>query len=422
MATTSLSPQNRRSAAGFDADNVRSLFPLLQQEANGFPLIYLDSAATSQKPQVVLDAMQRFYAEDNANVHRGLYELSRRATDAFEAARITAARFVNAREPAEIIWVRGATEAINLVAMTWGWQNLSVGDEIILSVLEHHSNIVSWQLLAQRTGAVIRYIDIDDEGRLRLDHYDSLLSKKTKLVAVAHVSNALGTIHPVREIVDRAHAVGAKVLIDGAQGAPHLAVDVQALGCDFYAISGHKMCGPMGIGVLWARRELLEAMPPYHGGGEMIDRVFDDHSTYAAVPHKFEAGTPNAGGAIGLAAAMDFLTDIGHDALWAHEQQLTAYGLDQLGRVEGLRLFGPRGTDERTAVFSFEIDGLHPHDIATVLDSRGIAIRAGHHCAQPLMRRLAVPATTRASCYLYNTPADIDRLVEGLEMARALFL
>ena len=405
-----------------DLETIRAQFPLLAQESNGFPLAYLDNAATSQKPRSVLDAIDHFYSEDNANVHRGLYELSRRATDRYEEARRTAARFINAADPSEVIWVRGATEAINLVAMTWGWQNLKQDDEIILSVLEHHSNIVSWQLLAQRVGAKIRYIDIDDEGRLNLDHYDSLLSKRTKIVAVAHVSNAIGTIHPVAEIVERAHAVGAKVLIDGAQGAPHIKLDMQALGCDFYAISGHKMCGPMGIGVLWARRELLDAMPPYHGGGEMIDRVFEDHSTYAPVPHKFEAGTPNAGGAVGLAAAMDYLDSIGHEALWAHEQMLTSYGLEALGRIQGIRMYGPSDPEQRTAVFSFEIEGMHPHDIATVLDSQGIAIRAGHHCCQLLMRRLAVPATTRASCYLYNTTGEIDRLVEGLEMGKRLFL
>ncbi|MGQ0813829.1 MAG: cysteine desulfurase [Gemmatimonadota bacterium] len=405
-----------------DLETLREQFPLLAQESNGYPLAYLDNAATSQKPQAVLDAVHHFYTEDNANVHRGLYELSRRATERYEEARRTAARFINAADASEVIWVRGATEAINLVAMTWGWQNLKPGDEIVLSVLEHHSNIVSWQLVAQRTGARIRYIDIDDEGRLKLDHYEQLLSRRTRLVAIAHVSNALGTIHPVHQIVERAHAVGAKVLIDGAQGAPHLKLDVQDLGCDFYAISGHKMCGPMGAGVLWARRELLDEMPPYHGGGEMIDRVFDDYSTYATVPHKFEAGTPNAGGAVGLAAAMDYLNGIGHDALWAHEQMLTAYGLDRLSSVAGLKMYGPRSVSERTAVFSFVIEGMHPHDIATVLDTQGIAIRAGHHCAQPLMRRLAVPATTRASCYLYNTTGEIDRLVDGLEMAKRLFL
>ena len=408
--------------APFDIDTIRAQFPLLAQESNGFPLAYLDNAATSQKPRAVLNAVNNFYLHDNANVHRGLYELSRRATEQYEEARRRAARFVNANDPSEIVWVRGATEAINLVAMTWGWQNLREGDELLLSVLEHHSNIVPWQLVAQRTGARIRYIDIDDEGKLKLDHLEQLLSKRTRLVAVGHVSNALGTIHPVREIVERAHAVGARVLIDGAQGAPHLALDMQGLGCDFYAISGHKMCGPMGIGLLWGRRELLDEMPPYHGGGEMIDRVFEDHSTYAPVPHKFEAGTPNAGGAVGLAAAMDFLEGIGHDALWQHEQTLTRYGLERLYDVDGLRLFGPRDTDERTAVFSFEIEGIHPHDIATVLDSQGVAIRAGHHCAQPLMRRLAVPATTRASCYLYNTTGEIDRLVEALELTKRLFL
>jgi cysteine desulfurase/selenocysteine lyase len=408
--------------APYDIDLIRGQFPLLAQESNGFPLAYLDNAATTQKPRAVLDAMQQFYLHDNANVHRGLYELSRRATEQYEEARRTAARFVNAPDAAELIWVRGATEAINLVAMTWGWQNLGPDDEIVVSILEHHSNLVSWQLVAQRTGARIRYIDIDEEGKLKLDHYSELLSKRTKLVAVGHVSNALGTIHPVREIVDLAHAVGAKVLIDGAQGAPHLELDVQALGCDFYALSGHKMCGPMGIGALWGRRELLDAMPPYHGGGEMIDRVFDDYSTYAPVPHKFEAGTPNAGGAVGLAAAMDYLVGIGHDALWQHEQMLTRYGLERLSEVKGLHLFGPTDPEERTAVFSFAIEGMHPHDIATVLDSQGVAIRAGHHCAQPLMRRLGVPATTRASCYLYNTTGEIDRLVDALEMARTLFL
>ena len=405
-----------------DSKSIRAQFPLLAQEANGFPLAYLDNAATSHKPRAVLDAIQHFYTHDNANVHRGLYELSRRATDRYEEARRVAARFVNARNDSEIVWVRGTTEAINLVAIAWGWDNLHEGDEVVVSQIEHHSNLVPWQLITKRTGARLRYIEIDDEGRLDLDSLDRLLSKKTKLVAIGHVSNALGTIHPVAEIVRRAHAVGAKVLVDGAQGAPHLKIDVQALGCDFYAISGHKMCGPMGIGVLWARKELLESMAPFHGGGEMIDRVFDDYSTYAVVPHKFEAGTPNAEGAVGLAAAMQFLDSIGHDALWEHEQMLTRYGMDALSRIEGLRMFGPKNPAERTAVFSFEIDGVHPHDVATILDSQGIAIRAGHHCAQPLMRRLCVPATTRASCYLYNTTEEIDRLVTGLDSARKMFL
>jgi cysteine desulfurase/selenocysteine lyase len=317
--------------------------------------------------------------------------------------------------------VRGTTEAINLLASSWGGANLKPGDEVVLSLLEHHSNIVPWQLVAQRTGAVLRYIDIDDEGRLRLDHLDSLLGERTRLVSVGHVSNALGTIHPIREIVERAHRVGARVVVDGAQGAPHLHVDVQALGCDAYTLSGHKMCAPMGIGALWARRELLEAMPPYHGGGEMIDVVGLESSTYAKLPHKFEAGTPNVGGAVGIAAAAEYLAAIGHDALWAHEQELTVYGLERLGQVQGLRLFGPRDPASRTAVFSFTLAGIHPHDVATVLDSVGVAVRAGHHCAQPLMRRLGVPATTRASCYLYNTTEEIDRLVDGLELVKRTF-
>ena len=409
------------SARSLNVAALRRQFPILQQQVNGHPLLYLDSAATSQKPESVIQAVVDFYREDNANVHRGLYELSRRATDRYEAARETVARFLNARDSREVIWVRGTTEAVNLVAATWGLQNISKGDEIILTMLEHHSNLVPWQLLAQRVGARLRYLDIDDEGRISLDQLDQLLTERTRLVALNHISNALGTINPIAEVCARAHAAGALVLVDGAQAAPHIAIDVQALDCDFYAISGHKMCGPMGIGALWARRELLEEMPPYHGGGEMIDRVELDASTYARVPHKFEAGTPDAAGAVGMAAAVDFMEGIGFSALWQHEQELVRYGLDLLATVPGLRLFGPADAEGRIAVFSFELEGLHPHDIATVLDSEGIAIRAGHHCAQPLMRRLGVPATTRASCFLYNTTDDLDRLVRGLESARSIF-
>ena len=404
-----------------DISSLRADFPLLSQTANGHPLAYLDNAATSHKPRAVIDAMTRFMVEDNANVHRGLYDLARRATDAYEAARVRLARFINAPAPEEVIWVRGATEAINLVAATWGAANLKAGDEIVLTVLEHHSNIVPWQLIAERTGAVIRWLDIDDEGRLRIDQLDALLNARTKIVAVGHVSNALGTIHDVKTIVAKAHAAGALVLVDGAQAAPHLKVDVQDLGCDFYALSGHKMCGPMGIGVLWARRALLDAMPPYQGGGEMIATVTQECSTYAEVPHKFEAGTPNAAGAVGLTAACDYLDAIGHDALWAHEQELTRYGLEKLSAVEGLTLFGPRNPEERTAVFSFALKGVHPHDIATILDAEGIAVRAGHHCAHPLMQRLGVPATARASLYLYNSPEEVDRLVVALGTAQAIF-
>ena len=406
---------------GIDLAAVRRDFPILDQEVNGQRMVYLDSAASAQKPRAVIDAVSQFYLTDNANVHRGLYELSRRATDRFEAARRTLAAFLNARSEDEVIWVRGATEGINLVAATWGAANLAAGDEIILTNLEHHSNIVPWQLVAQRTGAVLRFLDIDEQGRLRLDQLDSLLTPRTKLLACGHISNALGTINPVAEIARRVHAAGALLLVDGAQGAPHLRVDVQALGCDFYAASGHKMCGPMGIGVLWGRRELLEAMPPYQGGGEMIDQVLPEASTWAAVPHKFEAGTPDVAGAVGMAVAADYLTGLGHDALRAHEQLLIAHAQEVLARVPGVRVFGPRDPAERIAIFSFELEGVHPHDVATILDSEGVAVRAGHHCTQILMRRLRVPATTRASAYLYNTPEDFDRLGEALEVARAVF-
>jgi cysteine desulfurase/selenocysteine lyase len=401
---------------------VRRDFPILDQEMNGRPLVYLDSAASAQKPAAVIAAMSTYYECDNANVHRGLYELARRSTEAYEAARERIARFVNAREPAEIVWVRGSTEGINLVAASWGAANLRAGDEILLTVLEHHSNIVPWQIAAQRAGARLRYADIDDEGRLRLDQVAAALAGgRVRLVAVAHASNALGTVHPIRDIAALAHARDALVLVDGAQGAPHLRIDVQQLDCDFYTLSGHKMGGPMGIGALWARRELLEKMPPYQGGGEMIERVDADFSTWAEVPHKFEAGTPHVAGAVGIAAAADYIASIGHDRLVAHEHMLAAYTLERLGAVEGLRFFGAHTTDDRLAVFSFALDGIHPHDVATVLDAEGIAVRAGHHCAQPLMRRLRVPATTRASCWVYTTPEDIDRLAEGLEAVKRLF-
>jgi cysteine desulfurase / selenocysteine lyase len=407
--------------ARLDGAIVRQRFPLLRPDDAGERLVYLDSAATAQRPDAVLEAMDSFYRNDNANVHRGIYDLSRRATERFEDARAAVANFINAPASAEVIWTRGTTEAINLVAATWGQENVGAGDEIVLSVLEHHSNIVPWQLLARRVGARLRYVDIDDHGRLRMDQYDELLSERTRLVAVGHVSNALGTINPVAEVIERAHAVGAVALVDGAQGAPHLPVDVQALGCDFYALSGHKMGGPMGIGALWGRRELLEAMPPYQGGGEMIETVLPDESTWAELPHKYEAGTPNVGGAVGMAAAAAFLESLGRDAVLAHERALVEYGLERLGRVDGLRLFGAPGPDGRIAVFSFALEGVHPHDVATILDAEGVAVRAGHHCTQPLMRRLQVPATTRASCYVYNTTEDLDRLAEGLEKARKIF-
>jgi cysteine desulfurase / selenocysteine lyase len=420
-ATATAGGQGTRGPASLDGAAVRERFPLLRPDAAGQRLIYLDSAATAQRPDTVLEAIDGFYRADNANVHRGIYDLSRRATERFEQAREAVAGFIRAPDSAELIWTRGTTEAINLVAATWGQENIGAGDEIVLSVLEHHSNIVPWQLLARRVGARLRYVDIDEHGRLRMDQYDEVLCERTRLVAVGHVSNALGTINPVAEVVERARAVGALVLIDGAQGAPHLPVDVQALGCDFYALSGHKMGGPMGIGALWARRELLEAMPPYQGGGEMIETVLPDESTWAELPHKYEAGTPNVAGAVGMAAAAAFLDELGHDAVLAHERSLVEYGLERLGRVDGLRLFGPPGPEGRIAVFSFALQGVHPHDVATILDAEGVAVRAGHHCTQPLMRRLKVPATTRASCYVYSTTEDLDRLAEGLDKARKIF-
>lgn len=405
----------------YDVQAVRADFPTLRQSVNGRPLIYLDNAATSQKPQAVLDAQDAYYVQDNANVHRGIHELSRRATEAYEGARAKVARYVNAADSAEIVWTRGTTEAINLVAMAWGLDNVGNGDEIVLTEMEHHSNLVPWQLLARRTGATLRYIGLDDEGRLVLDDLDRVLSERTKLVACSHVSNALGTINPVEEIVAAARRVGATVLIDGAQGIVHLPVDVQALGADFYCFSGHKMCGPTGTGVLWARKDILEAMEPWQGGGEMIRIVEKDHSTWAAVPHKFEAGTPNIAGAISLGAAVDYLSDLGMETVAAHERSLMEYAMERVGAVEGIHVYGPRDLDERSAVLSFTLGDAHPHDISTILDSEGIAVRAGHHCAQLVMKRYGVAATARASFYLYNTTDDVDRLVDGLGVVRTIF-
>ncbi len=405
----------------FDPAAIRREFPTLDQKVNGKPLVYLDSAATSQKPRAVIDAVEAYYRLDNANVHRGIHELSRRATIAYEGARGKVAEWINAPEPSEIIWTRGTTESINLVASSWGLDNLSEGDEILLTVMEHHSNIVPWQIVAGRTGATLRYIELDEQGRLVLDDLDNLLTERTKLVAVAHVSNALGTINPVKRIAAAAHAVGALILVDGAQGAVHTKVDVQDLGADFYAFSGHKMCGPTGIGALWARKELLEAMTPYQGGGEMIQFVHRDHSTWAAVPHKFEVGTPNIAGAIGLGAAVDFLSDIGMEAIEAHERSLMAYVMERLGGIDGLNVYGPAELSERSAVASFVLGDAHPHDISTILDSEGVAIRAGHHCAQLVMKHFGVAATARASFYLYNTEDDVDRLVDALDIVRGIF-
>ncbi|MEQ1855025.1 MAG: cysteine desulfurase [Longimicrobiales bacterium] len=407
--------------AVFDPKRIRAEFPALDQKVNGKPLIYLDSAATSQKPKHVLHALDAYYEHDNANVHRGIHELSRRATEAFEEARGKVARWIGASDPAELIWTSGTTGSINLVASAWGLDNVKQGDEILLSVLEHHSNIVPWQLLARRTGAKLRYIEIDDQGRLILDDLDSLLTDRTKIVAISHVSNALGTVNPVKRIAAAARRVGALVVVDGAQGAVHTKVDVQDLGVDFYALSGHKMCGPTGSGALWGRRDLLEAMSPYQGGGEMIHFVHRDESTWAELPHKFEAGTPNIAGAIGLGAAVDFLSEIGMESIEAHERKLMKYALDKVRAIDGIRIYGPDSLDEHSAVVSFTLGDAHPHDISTILDAEGIAIRAGHHCAQLVMKRYGIAATARASFYLYNTEEDVDRLVEGLAVVAGIF-
>ena len=409
------------ATAKLDPLRLRAQFPALDQIVNGKPLVYLDNAATSQKPQAVLDALDAYYQHDNANVHRGIHELSRRATVAYEEARGKVARWIGAADEAEVVWTRGTTEAINLVALAWGLDNVRAGDELLITVMEHHSNIVPWQLLARRTGAKLRYVELDEQGRLVLDDLPKLLSDRTKLVALSHVSNALGTINPVREIAAAAKEAGAIVLVDGAQGAVHQPVDVQSLGVDFYAFSGHKMCGPTGIGALWGRKELLDAMSPYQGGGEMIHVVERDMSTWAKVPHKFEAGTPNIAGAIGMGAAVDFLAGIGMDAVAEHERMLLAYALERLATVDGLRVYGPESLDERSAVVSFTLGDAHPHDISTILDAEGIAVRAGHHCAQLVMRHFGVAATARASFYLYNTTDDVDRLVEGLTKVREIF-
>ena len=405
-------PVDVQLSSPLDVSAIRREFPILDQRVNGHRLVYLDSAASSQKPRAVVDSIRRYYETSHANVHRGLHALSVRATEAYEAARRKVADFIGAADPREVVFVRGTTEAINLVAASWGPVNVGEGDEILLSVLEHHSNIVPWQLLAQRVGARLKFVEIDGEGRLQLDQLRELLTERTKLVAVTHVSNGLGTINPVREIVDAAHQAGALVLVDGAQGAPHLPLDMQALGPDFYTLSGHKMCGPTGIGVLWGKAELLEEMPPYEGGGEMIEVVERDRSTYKPTPHKFEAGTPNIAGTVGLGAAIDFLNDVGLDRLVHHEREIIAYALERTRDIPGFHRFGP-GSD-RAAVLSFELSDLHPHDLAQFLDSRGIAVRAGHHCNQPLMRSLGVNATTRASFYLYNDKDDVDALCEAL--------
>ncbi|MFM5268210.1 cysteine desulfurase [Aeromonas caviae] len=400
-------------------DRLRGQFPALAQEVNGHPLVYLDNAATTQKPQAVLDAINHYYRADNANVHRAAHALSGRATRAFEDARETVARFINAPHSHEVIWTRGTTEAINLVAQSWGMSELRAGDEIVLSTLEHHANIVPWQLIAQRTGAVIRVVPLDERGDLDMAAYHAMLGPRTRLVSVAHVSNALGTVNPVKEMVAAAKAVGALSLIDGAQAVAHLVVDVQAIGCDFYAFSGHKLYGPTGIGVLWGRTELLERMPPWQAGGEMIDRVSFSGTTFNTLPFKFEAGTPHIAGATGLAAAIDFVMEQDRDSLASHEAALTDYLIAGLQQVPGLRLVGEPG--QRAGAVSFLLEDIHPQDAATLLDMQGIALRVGHHCAMPLMESLGIGGTMRASLACYNNRDDVDALLAALHKLNDFF-
>jgi len=407
-------------SVGFDVERIRQDFPILGEKVRGKPLVYLDNAATSQKPQVVIDTVHRFLSTYNSNVHRGVHQLSERATEAYEQARQKVQRLINAAESREIIFVRGTTEAINLVAQSYGRERIRAGDEIVISGMEHHSNIVPWQILCEQTGAVLRVVPINDDGELLLDEYVTLLTPRTRLVSVAHVSNALGTINPVREIVRLARRQGVPVLVDGAQAVPHLKVDVRDLDCDFYAFSGHKVFGPTGIGVLYGQARLLEGMPPYQGGGDMIKSVTFEKTVYNDLPYKFEAGTPHIGGVIGLGAAADYLEGVGLDRVAAYEHELLGYATEALSAIPGVRMIGT--AKEKASVLSFVVDGVHAHDIGTVLDHEGIAIRAGHHCAMPVMQRFGVPATARASLAFYNTREEIDAFVRGIHKVIEMFV
>ena len=403
----------------FDVEAVRRDFPILSREIGGKPLVYLDSAATSQKPQVVIDALAAYYSGINANVHRGVHTLSQEATDAYEGARAKVRQLINASEDAEIIFTRGTTEGINLVAHSLGAQRVREGSEVVISNMEHHSNVVPWQILCEQRGARLRVVPINDDGELLMDEYEAMLGPQTALVSIVHMSNALGTINPVKDIVALAHAHGVPALLDGAQAAPHLPVDVRELDCDFYAFSGHKLFGPTGIGVLYGKREWLESMPPYQGGGEQIKSVTFEKTIYNDLPYKFEAGTPHIAGVVGLGAAIDYVNSVGLERAAAYEHELLEYGTEQLQAIEGLQLIGT--AREKASVLSFTLDGIHPHDIGTVLDTQGIAIRTGHHCTQPLMQRFQIPATARASLAFYNTRAEIDALVEGIHKTFEVF-
>jgi cysteine desulfurase/selenocysteine lyase len=407
--------------SNIDVQRVRDDFPILSRSVHGRPLVYLDNAATTQKPRVVIDALVDYYENLNANVHRGIHALSEEATARYEEVRLKVARFIGAPAAEDIVFTRNTTESINLVAHAWGRKHLRAGDEILLTIMEHHSNLIPWQLLARNTGAKLRFVDIDDEGRLLWDDFERLVGPRTRLVSVAHMSNVLGTINPVRDIVDLAHSHGALVLVDGAQSVPHLSVDVGALDCDFLAFSAHKMLGPTGVGVLHARQGLFEEMDPFLGGGEMISRVLLEESTWNDVPWKYEAGTPNIADVIAFGAAIEYLQGLGMDAVRAHEKEITAYALEALSAVPQVTVYGPRDVEFRGGVVSFNLGDLHPHDLGTVLDRYGVAVRAGHHCAQPLMRRLGCVATARASFYVYNRLDEVDTLIEGVREADRFF-
>lgn len=420
MSAAAAVPIREKAAKkSFDVERIRKDFPILQTKVHGHPLVYLDNAATSQKPRAVIDALVRYYEGENANIHRGVHYLSQIATEEFEKARETVRAFLNAARASEIIFTRGTTEALNLVAQTYGKANVGPGDEVLITTMEHHSNIVPWQMLCEEKGAKLRVAPMNDEGELLLAEYEKLLGSKTKVVAVGHVSNALGTINPLKQMIAAAHAKGAVVVVDGAQAVPHLKVDVQDLDADFYAFSGHKMYGPTGIGVLYGKQALLEAMPPWQGGGDMISSVTFEKTTYNKVPHKFEAGTPDMAGVAGLKAAIEYMNGIGIEKIAAHEHELLVYATEAIGAIEGVRLIGT--AREKAGVLSFVLDEVHPHDIGTILDQQGIAVRTGHHCAQPVMERFSIPATVRASFAVYNTKGEIDALARGIRKVREVF-
>ncbi|HXH18498.1 MAG TPA: cysteine desulfurase [Chitinophagales bacterium] len=411
--------QKKPAASSFNVEKIREEFPLLHQKVNGFPLVYFDNAATSQKPRAVIDAINQYYSIYNSNVHRGVHYLSGKATDAYEESRRIAQRFINAKSEVEVNFTRGTTESVNLVAQTWGRKYVKQGDEVIISALEHHSNTVPWQMLCEEKGARLRVIPMNDAGELLLDEYDKLLNERTRIVAVTHVSNALGTVNPVRELIRKAHSAGAIAVIDGAQSVQHLAIDVQALDCDFFCFSGHKVFGPTGIGILYGKEKLLDDMPPWQGGGEMIKQVTFEKTTYNELPYKFEAGTPNIEGGIGLGAALNYVSAVGLENIYNHEHDLLQYGTQLLQDIEGVRIYGT--ARDKASVISFLVDDIHPYDFGVILDKMGIAIRTGHHCCQPLMDRLQIEGTCRASFAFYNTREELDRFAQAVRKAKSMF-